>query len=218
MMSRTPPHGIILRHAELPGITRAEQIMSMSAILHRRWTEDEVRRLIDDAPGSTPRYELVDGDLLVTPAPSRLHQRVVFELATLLRAFVTAHGVGEVAISPSDVRLAPGLVVQPDLFVVPSDSGRRPRADVPTTRLVLAVEVLSPGSARFDRVVKRHAYQAAGVPEYWIVDVDARTIERWRPGEVRPEVNEATMSWNPPSARESLSLDLTQFFGSVSDD
>jgi len=217
-MPRTSPLGNILPHAELPGITFAEQIMSMPAILHRRWTEDEVRRLIDDAPESTPRYELVDGELLVTPAPSRLHQRVVFELARILSDFVTTHAVGEVAISPSDVRLSPGLVVQPDLFVVPSESGRRPRADVPTTRLILAVEVLSPGSARFDRVVKRHAFQAAGVPEYWIVDVDARTIERWRPGDARPEVNHATMSWNPPPARESLSLDLMQFFELVSDD
>lgn len=107
--------------------------------------------------------------------------------------------------------------MQPDLFVVPSEAGRRPRADVPTTRLLLAVEILSPGSARFDRVVKRHAFQAAGVPEYWIVDVDARTIERWRPDDVRPEVNDAAMSWDPPHARESLSLDLKLFFGLVSD-
>lgn len=192
--------------------------MFMPAMLHRRWTEDEVRRLIDDAPAPTPRYELVDGELLVTPAPSRLHQRVVFELAKILSVFVDAHGLGELAISPNDVRLAPELVVQPDIFVVPSDAGRRPRTDIPTTRLLLAVEILSPGSARFDRVVKRRAFQAAGVPEYWIVDVDARTIERWRPDDVRPEVNDAAMSWGPPPARETLALDLPRFFEMVSDD
>lgn len=217
-MPHSSPLGHILQGAELPGITLSEQIMFMPAMLHRRWTEDEVRRLIDDAPAPTPRYELVDGELLVTPAPSRLHQRVVFELAKILSVFVDAHGLGELAISPNDVRLAPELVVQPDIFVVPSDAGRRPRTDIPTTRLLLAVEILSPGSARFDRVVKRRAFQAAGVPEYWIVDVDARTIERWRPDDVRPEVNDAAMSWGPPPARETLALDLPRFFEMVSDD
>lgn len=60
--------GSILCDAELPPIALAEQIMHMPAMLHRRWTEGEVRQLIDESPGPTPRYELVDGELLVTPA------------------------------------------------------------------------------------------------------------------------------------------------------
>ena len=136
-----------LLNAELPGFTRAEQIMSMAATQRRRWTEAEVRHLIAQAPHPAPRFELVDGELLVTPAPGGLHQRLLLELAVILRAFVRAHGVGELRLSPSDVRLLPEVVMQPDLFVIPNDNGRRPIASAPVARLLLAIEVLSPDSA-----------------------------------------------------------------------
>jgi Uma2 family endonuclease len=136
----------------------------MPATQQHRWTEAEVRRLIDDAPSATPRLELVDGELLVTPSPSRAHQRVVLRLIRILDPFVLTNALGELCLSPSDLRLAPELVVQPDLFVIPAVNGRRPRLSDPITRLLLAVEVISPGSARFDRVATRRAYQAAQVP------------------------------------------------------
>lgn len=208
----------MVRHAELPEITLAEQIMSMPAFVQRRWTERDVRLLIDEAPEPTPRYELVDGELLVTPSPGGMHQRIVTELIALLGAFLRAHSSGELRPSPSDVRLAPELVVQPDLFVIPNVDGKRPRADAPVTRLLLAIEILSPSSARYDRVIKRRAYQAAGVGEYWIVDEDSRTIERWRPEDVRPEVQDVTLTWSPSDAHEPFVLDVRQFFAAVRDD
>jgi Uma2 family endonuclease len=206
-----------LPNAELPELTRAEQIMSMAAMQRRRWTEVEVRGLIAQAPHPAPRLELVDGELLVTPAPGGLHQRLVLELAVILRAFVRGYGVGELRLSPGDVRLSAELVVQPDLFVIPLDNGRRPSASAPVTHLLLAIEVLSPDSARFDRVLKRRAYQAAGVPEYWIVDPDAQTIERWRPTDDRAEMLDQMLTWRP-NDRLELRLDVAALFGDVTDD
>lgn len=190
----------------------------MPALLHRRWTEEEVRQLIDDAPGHTPRYELVDGELLVTPSPNQTHQRVVVGLVVRLFAYLETQRIGEVLVSPSDVRLAPELVVQPDVYVAPFVAGRpRPAPDRVAT-LLLAVEVISPSSARYDRVVKRRAFQATGVPEYWIVDADARTVERWRPADVRPEVLDASLSWQPTEASASFELDIRDFFAGICDD
>jgi Uma2 family endonuclease len=206
-----------LPNAELPEFTRAEQIMSMAATQRRRWTELEVRGLIAQAPHPAPRFELVDGELLVTPAPGGLHQRSVLELAVILRAFVRGYGVGELRLSHGDVRLSAELVVQPDLFVIPLDNGRRPPASAPVTHLLLAIEVLSPDSARFDRVLKRRAYQAAGVPEYWIVDSDAQTIERWRPADDRAEMLDQMLTWRP-NDRLELRLDVAALFSDVADD
>ena len=190
----------------------------MPAMLQRRWTEDEVRQLIDKAPAATPRYELVDGELLVTPSPTLVHQRVARELMLVLHAYVKAHGVGEVLFSPSDVRLARELVVQPDLYVVPpGDNGPQPK-NTRITRLLLAIEIASPSSARYDRVVKRRAYQAAGVPEYWIADADARTVERWRATDARPEIEDGTLEWLPRGTSEPCVIDLRLLFATVNGD
>jgi Uma2 family endonuclease len=77
--------------------------------------------------------------------------------------------------------------------------------------------VLSPNSARYDRVQKRPLYQRH-VPEYWIVDPDARLFERWRPGDARPEVLTETLEWHPESAADPLRLDVADFFARLLDD
>ena len=190
----------------------------MPAMLDRRWTEREVRQLIEDAPMYGDRLELVDGVLHVTPAPSRMHQRIILELVKPLDAFVRTRGIGELLLSPGDVRLAPELVVQPDVYVVPGRNGRRAPAVAPVTQLLLAVEVLSPSTERFDRREKRMAYQSAGVPELWIVDATARTFERWRPHDEFAETLAASITWTPSGYDESLVLDIRDFFAEVSDD
>lgn len=119
----------------------AEQTISMPAST-RRWTVDEVRAMQHEE-NPWPRYELIDGELLVTPAPRRVHQRAVLELFRLLDPFVTAHGLGVVELSPSDIELAPGTIVQPDLFVSPLIAGRPPLHWPETTALVLAAEVIA---------------------------------------------------------------------------
>jgi Uma2 family endonuclease len=115
------------------------------------WTVERVLALPDDGN----RYEAVDGELLVTPAPSLVHQWAVQALYEQLSPFVKAHRIGRVFFSPADIELDRRTLVQPDLFVVPLVEGRHPRAWQEVRTLLLAVEVLSPSTARADRQVKR---------------------------------------------------------------
>jgi Uma2 family endonuclease len=192
----------------------AEQIMAMAAqrTADRRWTEDEFYEARDAAPYGE-RWELVDGSVLLTPSPHWTHQRVVARLLVLLDAYVRQQRVGEAFVSPLDVKLEPGLVLQPDVLVVPNGELRR-QSDI-VRHLLLAVEMVSPSSARHDRVTKRRRYQRSRVPEYWIVDDSSQTIERWTPDDERPEILAEQLVWNPDGAREPLVLDLAKFFADV---
>jgi Uma2 family endonuclease len=197
--------------APLQGSPSAEQIMGMPAEVSRRWTAREVRDLIAAAPLATPRYELVDGELLVTPSPALPHQMAVSRLLIALTTYLDRERVGAVIPSPSDVELEPQFVTQPDIFTVPRNEWSRVMAEgLPVRQLLLAVEVLSPSSSRHDRVRKRPLYQRH-VPEYWIVDLDARLIERWTPADARPELLTETLSWHPEGATTAFSLDLPGF-------
>ena len=184
--------------------------MGMPATQDRRWTAAEVRQLIADNPLHTPRYELVDGELLVTPSPARRHQTAARVFFRALDPYVLRNGLGLTLWSPSDVELEEESVLQPDLFVEPPEEARR--RTFPLRALVLAVEILSPTSARHDRGRKRLYYQRNGVPEYWIVDLDARLVERWRPGDDRPEVATETLEWRPAEVSEPLVIDLQAAF------
>ena len=81
--------------------------------------------------------------------------------------------------------------------------------------LLLAIEVLSPTTARTDRQKKRRLYQTETVGEYWIVDADAQLIERWRPGDDRPEIVGDRIHWRCAGAAEPLSIDLPEFFAAL---
>jgi Uma2 family endonuclease len=205
---------LAMRHARLPQELFAEQIMVMPATQKRWWTEKDVRQLIEEASGPTPRYELVDGELLVTPGPNLDHQRIGGALYTRLRQYVNERRVGEALYNPTDIRLAPELLLQPDMAVLPFINGRRLPRDTFPSRLFLAIEMVSPSSARFDRMRKRFAYLAAGVPEYWVVDGDTRVIERWRLGDTRPELLDRELVWQPtePDGVEPLRLDVSGLF------
>ena len=191
--------------------------MAMPAETVRRWTAREVRELIDAAPLATPRYELVDGELLVTPGPGIFHQRAVVKLIVALDAYLRAESVGHVITSPSDVELEPESITQPDVFVVSMADWRRAAKEGPPIReLLLAVEILSPSSSRHDRVRKRPLYQRH-VADYWIVDLDARLIEHWAPGDDRPELLTEVLVWQPGGATSRFELDLPAFFTSVAE-
>jgi Uma2 family endonuclease len=172
------------------------------------WTPDEVRAL----PADGHRYEVVAGELLVTPSPSFSHQEATGRLLLALSAYLQGNSVGHAAFSPADLTPEPGALVQPDVFVVGLIAGRRPRDWADIERLLLAIEVLSPSTARADRTVKRRLYQRAGVPEYWIVDLEARLVERWRPGDARPEILTDVLEWIPEEGLEPLRIELPQFF------
>jgi len=173
-----------------------------------RWTAEMVRALPDDGQ----RYELVSGVLVVTPAPAPLHQRVLMALLRQVLPYLQTYRAGEVLWSPADLSLGEDEILQPDLFVFPRQSGRKVRRWTDISTLLLAVEALSPSSARYDRTLKRKRYQRAGVPEYWIVDPDARLIERWRPEDERPEILSEVMTWQPVAGIEPLVLDLPALF------
>lgn len=178
---------------------------------NRHWTAAELRAIPDDRN----RYEIVDGELLVTPAPAPRHQRLLRELFLDLQRYLVANPVGELFFSPADIELSDDTVVQPDLFVIPLSDGESPEEWSEVGRLLLAVEVLSPSTARWDRTLKRRLYQRAGVPEYWIVDGDARLVERWRPDDERPEISAEVLEWRPGGAKAPLMLDLAGMFGRV---
>lgn len=183
----------------------------------RRWTAAEVRELTDESR-PWPRYELIDGELLVTPAPRPAHQITVGRLFTMLSGYVDAERLGLALMSPADLELEAGTVTQPDLFVVPSafshDAG--PFREWSQVRgLLLAVEVVSPSSAQYDRFTKRALFQRAGVPEYWVVDPDTRAVERWRPASRSPEVSREQLVWSPAGAAAAFEMDLPAFFARV---
>ncbi len=185
--------------------------MGMPAMQQRRWTAAEVRQLIEDSPMYGPRYELVDGELLVSPAPARAHQRAVMWLITAVKPYVDRENVGELLPSPADLELRPETISQPDLFVIPEEQVEgRTWADV--TGIILSIEVLSPSTARNDRGRKRTHYQSAGVDEYWIVDVAARLVERWLPTDVRPEILTERLTWHPRGAASPLTLELAELW------
>jgi Uma2 family endonuclease len=186
--------------------------MPVSRALLRPWTEEEFYAARDAAPPGD-RWELVNGQVLVTPSPHWMHQRIVGRLFELLAVYVRAREIGEALVSPLDVRLEPGLVLQPDILVIPTGELRR-RSDR-IRKLLLAVETISPSSARHDRVTKRPAYQRNHVPEYWIVDDMSRTIERWTPDAERPELLAERIEWRPAGAAEPFVVDLVAFFESV---
>ncbi|HTJ21426.1 MAG TPA: Uma2 family endonuclease [Gemmatimonadaceae bacterium] len=213
-----PALGPIVDNAELHVSPVAEHIMAMAVSRPRRWTAAEVERLVEAREGQSPRYELVDGELLVTPAPSGRHQRIIFHLAVLLHEYVIRERLGEVRLGPGKLDLVASERYEPDLFVLPAIDGRRPPAADASIRPLLIVEALSPGSSRHDRVTKRRAFQRNGVPEYWVVDGDAEAFEIWHPDDDRAVLADETIVWLPRGAANAFELDLRAFFASVADD
>ena len=176
------------------------------------WTVEMVRLLPDDGN----RYEVIDGELFVTPAPSVAHQRAVRELLLLLQPYVSAHGIGEALISPADVLVyGPRKFVQPDLFVVPLVDSAPMRAWTEVGRLLLAVEVTSPSTKWTDRGRKRALYREKAVPDYWIIDTADRTVE-WADADDSPvERLVDSLVWQPDREAPPLAIDLPAYFDRV---
>ena len=191
--------------ARLLRIRRVEQIMAMPDNTGG-WSV----AMLDAIPDDGLRREIIDGALLVTPAPSWRHQRIVLALAKRLDDYTRAQGVGHVLIAPADVTFDNRTRVQPDLFVAPLVEGHAPRSFDEVGRLLLVVEVLSPTTARWDRRDKRQLYQEQDVAEYWVLDADAAVVERWRPDDERPEVLAEHIEWHPAGAAAPLDLDITE--------
>lgn len=138
------------------------------------WTYSDLEAFPDDGR----KYEILDGELVVSPSPSLTHQRVAKRLFALLHEALERPRIAEVFFAPLDVVLSPTKVFQPDLLAVRwerRDEALRDR--VVEAAPDLAAEVLSPTNRAHDRVAKRRFYARNGVREYWIVDPDEQSLE-----------------------------------------
>lgn len=174
------------------------------------WTVD----LLDALPDDGCRREIIDGELFVTPAPSDVHQLVAAEFWRRLSLYLRPARVGRALISPADVRKPDRARnrVQPDVFVVRLQDGSRPSYPYALRDLLLAMEVASPGNPILDYQVKRELYLSNGVPEYWIVNAEARVVSRWRSLDDPGEEFARAITWQPAGMPEPLVLDLPALF------
>ncbi len=176
----------------------------------RRWTRADLARMPDDGN----RYEVLDGELFVTPQAAYGHQYVAFALMRPLFEYCRAHNIGEV--------VGPGAVVwddnelQPDVQVIP---GRHPFdrktkwIDLPLPLLV--IEVLSDSTERRDFGKKRDAYSRLAIPMYWIVDLDKRQISVWPKDAATPAAAAGAVVWTPSADVPPLKIDFVEIFGAV---
>ena len=143
-----------------------------------RFTYQDYLQLSEDR-----RYEIVDGDLYMVPAPIPYHQKVSRNIEFQFHQHVLAHDLGEVFYAPCDVLLSETDVVQPDILFISKDR----LSIIKETNIQgapdLVVEILSPASEKRDRGAKQKLYARAGVTESWIVDPTAKTVEVFSLGE-----------------------------------
>ena len=169
---------------------------------------------LESFPNDGNRYELLDGILLVTPAPAPLHQRVVSRLFGYLEGYFRSDRIAEV-FSPGSVEVQPRLHLEPDILVVPANVLPR-TGDLPTrwtdiTAWWLAAEV-SGESRMYDRDFKGPAYLAVGVGEYWRVDLNDRCLYVSRPGQEPEQRYAEEVTWLPPQRTESLVIPVPDLF------
>ncbi len=150
--------------------------MKPGELVVNKYTYEELQQFPEDGH----RYEIIDGDLLVTPSPVTHHQRVLRALFRAVDAHVVKLSLGEVFFAPLDVYFSEQTVVEPDLIYVSRARQGQVKAKYIQGAPDLAVEILSPSSIQNDRKRKFDAYARYGIPHYWIVDPDARTVDEYR--------------------------------------
>jgi Uma2 family endonuclease len=133
-----------------------------------------------ELPEGPPYFQLIEGDLFMSPSPNLFHQRILRRIFFALAKYLEAHPTGEAIFAPSDVFLSDLNAYQPDLYFVSNA-----RKSIFTEQGVegapdLVVEILSPKTARLDKGVKRQVYARTGVEELWIVDPESKTVEVYR--------------------------------------
>ena len=171
-----------------------------------RYTVDQIRSFPEDGQ----RYELLDGFLLVTPAPANLHQIVTMNVATALhqslvpscRAWVVSCGELEIG---TRTLLNPDILVYPAAYV-PGTSWKQIR------EWWLAVEVLSPSTRVYDRDFKRRAYLDLGVQEVWLIDPDIGTVEVWNEAG-HQRISRGSLTWRPKAlGPDRIEIELDRIF------
>ena len=173
------------------------------------WTYAEYARLPDDGD----RYEVIDGEVLVTPAPGTHHQHVAANLFFEVRRYVQQHGLGTV-LWDVDLLFAQGQFLRPDFLYVPA-SGRAGITDRGVEVMpALVVEVLSPSSRSIDLLKKPRRYRAFGVPEYWVADPGERIVHRFAFGQGATDAErvQGNLRWQPELALPALEIPLEHVF------
>lgn len=179
----------------------------LTPVAGRRYRVDDLYNFPEDGK----RYEIVQGELLVTPAPTGGHQSIVTDLVIRLGVYLRANrAASRVMVGPADIIYDEQTWVQPDLFVAPdheiTNDWRACR------NLLLVVEVVSPSSVRGDRVEKRRAYLEHGVATYWVVDPDARVVEEWHPGSEVPQLISGSLVWRFGQGAPELVVPLAELW------
>lgn len=147
--------------------TRSKEIK-----VKKRYTYEDYLKTPDDV-----RYELIEGELLLTPSPGAKHQRILGNIYVKIRQYVEERNMGEVFLAPFDIVLGNENVFEPDiLFVSKENSGIITEANIQGAP-DLIIEILSPSTAYRDLVKKKRIYAEFGVKEYWIVDPEEKTVE-----------------------------------------
>jgi Uma2 family endonuclease len=181
--------------------------MRMVDRVRKTWTVAELYTLPEDGN----KYELVHGELFVTPAPTVSHETILARLTRLLDPYVAANALGFVYRARAVVAVSDQTEVEPDLMVrqPPDDMDAGWRA-VPLPTLV--IEVTSDSTRRRDRVHKRNLYAELGIPEYWIADRADRSVRIVRLGQPDVVATES-IAWHPAGVRDPLSITIADVFG-----
>ena len=191
----------------------------MPIVPERVWTREAFEALPEDGR----RYQVLDGELFVMPAPSFEHQLVASELIARLLVHAKRHRLG-IVVHDINLDLGPGRYQIPDVVFVQRELLARftgPRTVWVDAAPKLIAEVVSPSSGGYDRIRKRRAYEAWGIGEYWIVDPEARWVEVYRfassaPG-ADPEIVTDVLRWSPGRGAPDLEIDLPELFGPLPD-
>ncbi|MEW6095325.1 MAG: Uma2 family endonuclease, partial [bacterium] len=147
--------------------------MSTVATEEEKWTYQDYVQL----PNNGKRYQIIQGEVYMSPAPVPYHQEVLWNLAQMLSNFVRKNRLGKIFIAPCDILLSDVNVVQPDIFFISKENLNIIKDKYIEGVPDLIIEITSPYTQKLDKIVKKKLYETYKVKEYWIVDVDKKTLQ-----------------------------------------
>ena len=171
------------------------------------WTVADLEQL----PADGNRYEILHGELLVTPMPAVRHQRISARLTVRVGQWCTANPGWEF-LAPGGVVINETTWLEPDLAVYAVPAGRSIEDWRAMPPPALVIEILSTSTTKTDRHRKRPAYLAHGVVEVWLVDNEMQTVERWTAHSEFPQLHRESIAWAPTDGAPTLAIDVAELF------